>query len=101
VSLTLLTTNKANFSANTKHICKKALTRVSEAQMKWFDEKKTEVKNLVTGSFNQLPEGEFPIVKLFWKPCILELLVERRMTVIYFFILSSYRKVQLSILKFV
>jgi hypothetical protein len=54
VSLTLLTTKKVDFIVEYLYeyeaICKKALTRVSGAQMELFDEKKSEVENLVTGS---------------------------------------------------
>jgi hypothetical protein len=52
--MTLLTTKKVNFIVEYlweyKAICKKALTRVSGAQMELFDEKKPEVENFVTGS---------------------------------------------------
>jgi hypothetical protein len=54
VSLTPLTTKKVDFIVEylckNVAICKKALTRVSGAQMELFDEKKPEVENLVTGS---------------------------------------------------
>jgi hypothetical protein len=53
VSLTPLTTKNVDFIVEYlrkyEAICKKALTRVSGAQMELFDEK-PEVKNLVTGS---------------------------------------------------
>jgi hypothetical protein len=53
VSLTPLTTKKVDFIVEYlfeyEAICKKALTRVSGAQMELFDEK-PEVENLVTGS---------------------------------------------------
>jgi hypothetical protein len=56
VSLTLLTIKKVEFIVEYlreyEAICNKALTRVSGAQMELFDEKKTEVENLVTGSLS-------------------------------------------------
>jgi hypothetical protein len=50
VSLTPLTTKKVEYLRKYEAICKKALTRVSGAQMELFDVKRPEVENLVTGS---------------------------------------------------
>jgi hypothetical protein len=54
VSLTPLTAKAVDFIVEYfreyEAICKKALTRVSGAQMELFDEKNAEVENLVTGS---------------------------------------------------
>jgi hypothetical protein len=41
---------KVEFLSEFESICKKALTRISGAQMELFDEKKQEVENLVTQS---------------------------------------------------